>query len=498
MGSFPPFTRFISEIPPFNPRIPGLEPCLRNRLHRAGVFGFVYPNYPAVRCFLLKISLTLAIVVLWQAGARAQQFWLSTYEFPFGPKTSLALSGDTALLVGLTHGVARSVNEGLQFTQTLTGGHTHCLLTDNAGHVWAGSEGMIYRSEDAGLTWDSVNLGHDFAVVDMVRHPQAGLFAVTGELDNALGYVGGGVYFSGDEGTNWTPRNEGLGSYTALDQVGVDRHGRLYLSAMDEYLTGNGGLFISDDLGITWQHIPIQIDGKGVIENGVKAQYMTHLEISPDDTLYLGVMGTTGSAGVRLNLRRPLADVDQPGFWEPAFLYQFGTWWMDVLRHQIHFAVNGDRYTSVSGSQAMGGTYFADGPGHEWEHITYGLGFNVFGLYGPQHFAETRSGKLFMVQWMDERVYWTNRGASTPVEPVDPVPVYRLGPNPSAAGGVLRIEFEENGPDEITGYDLRGSCRTRISRPGKQCEINLPHQPGLYVLQMNFGGRQVTEKVLVR
>lgn len=475
-----------------------MKPCLCNRLHRAGVFGFVYPNYPAVRCFLLKTTFTLVICLLALTHSLAQQFWLTTYEFPFGPKTALALSGDTVLLVGLTHGIARSVNEGLQFTQTLTGGHIHCLLTDNAGHVWAGSEGKIYRSENTGLTWDSVSLGHDFAVVDMVRHPQGGLFAATVKVDSIMGYIGAGVFFSPDHGATWALRNAGLGNYLAVDQLAADRHGRLYLSAMDEYLTGNGGLFISDNLGMSWQHVPIQIDGKGVIENGVKAQYMTHLEISPDDTLYLGVMGTAGSAGVRLNLRRPLADVDQPGYWEPDFLYQFGTWWMDALRHQIHFAANGDRYSSVSGSQLMGGTYFANDPGEPWEHITYGLGHNVFGLYGPQHFVETSGGKVFMVQWMDERVYWTNRGASTPVEPVVPVAVYRLGPNPGAAGGVLRMEFEENGPDEITGYDLRGSCWTRISRPGKQCEINLPHQPGLYVLQMSFGGRQVTEKILVK
>ena len=48
-------------------------------------------------------------------NASGQQFWLTTYEFPGGTKTSLARSGDSTLFVGTAAGVIRSFNQGYKF-----------------------------------------------------------------------------------------------------------------------------------------------------------------------------------------------------------------------------------------------------------------------------------------------------------------------------------------------------------------------------------------------
>jgi photosystem II stability/assembly factor-like uncharacterized protein len=159
--------------------------------------------------------------------------------------------------VGLTSGVIRSCDEGVSFDNVLAARVVFSVYATASKQVLAGGSGIIYYTNDWGQTWDSVALATVYPVVQIVENPAGDLFAITGALDIELGYVGDGVFYSADRGVNWTARNSGLGIYKSCERIAVDKNGRLYLGAADEYSTGAGGLFVSDNDGLFWEHVNI-------------------------------------------------------------------------------------------------------------------------------------------------------------------------------------------------------------------------------------------------
>ncbi len=217
-----------------------------------------------MKAFLLSAALFL----LFEGSVFAQKFWLTTYEFPGGPKTGIAAIGDTCLVAGLTNGVLRSFNEGQNWNKVLESSAVFTVYATPEGVVLAGGKGRIFVSTDYGSTWDSVALGHQYPVVEFAHLADGGLFAITGLSDPSLGYVGAGVYFSDDDGATWTQRNNGFGNYLSCDQIAADTYGRVYVTVRDEVSQGPGGLFFSDNKGLNWHHVDIRFDGDGVVENG--------------------------------------------------------------------------------------------------------------------------------------------------------------------------------------------------------------------------------------
>ena len=51
---------------------------------------------------------------------QAQQFWLTTYEFPGGPKTAIALKDDSTMFVATAAGIIRSYNQANKFDTCFT------------------------------------------------------------------------------------------------------------------------------------------------------------------------------------------------------------------------------------------------------------------------------------------------------------------------------------------------------------------------------------------
>lgn len=440
---------------------------------------------------LAALLFTLALPL-----ASAQKFWLTTYEFPGGPKTGLAGIRDSCLFAGLTHGVLRSFNEGKSWQQVLHSGQVFTVHATDDGHVFAGGQGKIYFSNDYGNHWDSAALNLPYPVVDIAHNVDNQVFAVTNDIDTVLGYVGGGVYFSGDHGVSWVQRNKGLNNQLSCDQVAVDRYGRVYVTAQDEYSDGLGGLFVSTDNGLQWQHLDIRIDGDGVIENEIGVTYTTGLEISDQDSLYLNVMGVAGSASVRLNLHKHLEDLFAQSLWQRYTIHEGPSWWLDYPLTGIHFARNGDRYSSVPGSLSKGGTYFkAKNAG--WNQQLQGLGLDVFGNFSRQMFAEKSNGKIFMVQYFDERIYWADTSAVTGVHDGEwPDLAFQVAPNPVFESSSFRVSFEDDFEEKTVFLsDLYGRLVSSVTGRGAELEMRAPEQAGVYFI--DCAGRRVLPKLLV-
>lgn len=105
--------------------------------------------------------------------------------------------------------------------------------------TWGGG---LYRSADAGATWNPLKDGlpANLDVVDLV---------VTGGVVFA-GTADAGVFRSFDDGTTWSPANTGLGDVEVLQLV--SRNSDLFILIGD--LLG-ADLYVSRDLGATWEPI---------------------------------------------------------------------------------------------------------------------------------------------------------------------------------------------------------------------------------------------------
>ncbi len=423
---------------------------------------------------------------LCQTTLNAQRFWLTTYEFPDGAKTGIALSGDTALFVSSTNTVLRSYDEGRNFQRVLTTASPLVSLFANAeGKVWAGSIGKIYRSRDYGKTWDSIKLSHNYLITQFLKVKNGLLFSISNDI-NDTGFVGGGVYISKDDGINWSPRNTGLGNNLSADNIVADKNGRLFLTVRDE-IGSKGGLYMSENQGQTWQHIPLSVDGLGAIPNDIDVRIASGLSISPQDSLYISFEGVAGRVFVRLNLRKHLNDVMNPNFWQPTHVANTSLAFIDRALYPIHFARNGDFFSSARGSGNVGGTFFKRNNTKNWSHHTAGLGFSETQFLEQQFFAEKSNGKIFMVQWLDERIYTTDTSrlipTSTPsvFEP-KMVTVY---PNPVQKGGSLQIDLPETiDNQQIIITNSQGQIIQQGVYSGKNLNIKTPTVAGIYWLRI--------------
>jgi photosystem II stability/assembly factor-like uncharacterized protein len=150
---------------------------------------------------------------------------------------------DTILFAGTVgHGVYRSTNNGLNWTAANAGitsiavvafalKDTNIFIGDNAGYV--------YRSPDDGLTWlDAGNPG----TMDMNTLVVKGNKLVAG-------LASGGVYFTTNNGSNWTQINYGLPS-NAVFSLGVQDTNLFTSTGNRVYRSSNDSSWTEIDQGL--------------------------------------------------------------------------------------------------------------------------------------------------------------------------------------------------------------------------------------------------------
>jgi len=431
------------------------------------------------KILLLSFALCCVFPIL-----HAQKFWLLTYEFPGGPKTGIAAAGDSCLVVGLFDGVLRSVNEGDHWDTVLEASGVYSVHATEDGVVLAGGAGKIFFSDDYGVLWDSVSLGHDYLVTGFLDVGPDKLFAITGNLGD-IDFEGAGVYFSSDGGSQWTPRNTGLSPNLGCDWIAKDDNGRIYVTIREE-LNKSGGLFYSDNDGMQWHKVDISIDGMGVIEDEVVVYRTTGLSVSPEDSLYLSVEGVAGTVAIRLNLSKHIDDLQSAGYWNRRKIFDVVSWWLDRPLNGIHYAQNGDWYSSLSASISVGGTFFKKSGSAGWNRQTQGLGLDIFNNFSAQEFVEKSSGKIFMVQFLDERIYWADTSQVTSVGevPIRENEELQVFPNPVVTGESFQVFCgEASGEREILLVGQYGNILDRRTFRGPVVELKAPENQGIFFLR---------------
>lgn len=446
----------------------------------------------------MKIYLIAIFLILFSGPGFTQKFWLTTYEFPGREKTAITISSNGCLIVSLTKGVIKSCDEGNSFSTVLNASTVYTLFSDTLGTIFVGGKGKIFRSFDNGPTWDSVTVATTYPINKIIQNSQGHLFASTGVLTNEYGYIGDGVFFSNDKGLTWSKRNEGLGIYTCIEQIAIDKNDRIYVATADEYVTGNGGMFISENNGTLWEHINISVDGRNAINDQIKVANGWSISVSPQDSIYFSFFGTAVNTSVRLNTVKHISEIRNNTHWKVYNVNNSISWWQDKLLNPIHFARNGDKYSSVSGSINFGGTFFNKNNQSTWQKINFGLGIDIDGLQNIQYFAESQKGKIFMIQTLDERVYYTDTSVvtSTPNEnqAFEQINVF---PNPVHGGDKVFFDnFLENQKVHIKCYTASGKVAFE-SIDFTNNNIHAPQQQGVYFLSFETGKYKEIIKLIV-
>lgn len=445
-----------------------------------------------------RIIITSAIFIFLLNYASAQQFWLTTYEFPGGPKTCLTRYGDSTLFVGTASGIMRSYNQGFKFDTALTNPGIVSLLATNNQILLAGTRGKIYRSTNWGNTWDSIMLNQNFPVIKFIEKSNGHLFAITG-LTDLNGYTGAGVYFSDNNGITWTQRNNGLGGYLCCDEITADKNGRLYVAVADEFNTGNAGLFYSDNEGLQWNHVDITIDGRSAINDSIQLTKTSGLAVSPADSLFISFEGVANNVAVNLNICKSIADITANNKWSVLNVRNNATWWNDGQMNTIHFAKNGDRYSSVEGSINVGATLYSKSGTNTWNKQTEGLGLALGGVRNYQVFTETSDGKIFMVQLLGELINVTDTSHYTPtgLPENENGTAFKVYPNPVSANTEMTIEFEHAKPRIIQVQDFSGCLIKQGTTENTTYQFSAPLAKGIYFLVIQESNRQVVKKLTI-
>ncbi len=429
----------------------------------------------------------------------AQPFWQLTNEFEYGPKTGITVLDDSCFLVSSSQGVMISCDQGQSLEMVLASSAIFTIFATPSGTILAGGAGKIFTSTDRGVSWDSVSIGGTHPVIQFAGLSDGSLFAITGVLTIGSGYVGDGVFYSPDSGQTWMSRNEGLGNFLGCLKITSDRNGRLYLAVIDEMVTGNGGLFISDDQGLHWEHINIVINGQGDVANDIQVSTTSGLSISGEDSLYFSFYGLADNSLVQLNIYKHIDDIRQANPWKVLSVLGGNAWYLDRPLNDIYFARDGVWYSSHWGTLKVGGTYISRNRGLTWERHDSGLGLSVDGFRSSQYFAEIGDGHIFMVQFLDERIYQH----SEPTTPVQELPDYltriTLYPNLVDPGSRLNLKMPEAARKyQITLYDLHGRSWHSTTVRSEFVSLNTPPVAGTYYLRIGSDGHFIIRPLIVQ
>jgi len=199
---------------------------------------------------------------------------------------------------------AKSTNGGVSFTDNKSGVHvdTHALTVapSDPSQVWLGTDGGIYKSTDAGLTWGNKNTSQFNATqfMSIAVHPTDPNFTIGGTQDN-------GTNFFQPAGT-WTRSDYGDGGYAQIDQNAANvtnvRMYHTYFNAtgLQGYATTNTSTAFEN-----WTFRGCQVLGattNGITCNGV-VNFYAPLERGPGNpnTIYYGSDRLYRSADEGLN-----------------------------------------------------------------------------------------------------------------------------------------------------------------------------------------------------
>lgn len=442
-----------------------------------------------MRALFLFIYLSLAF-----NSAYAQKFWLTTYSFPGGYKNGIEKINDSLILVSTENSLLASTDKGVNWDVKLNASKINCIYHAKNNRIFLGGAGKVFYSDNL-LNWDSLVLPTGYQILQFVENNSA-IYLISGGFNTVQGYVGDGIYKSNNNGITWERKNNGLGSILSSQFIKVDKYDRLIAAFADNNISNQSGIYISSDNADTWQRIIVKVDGKGAISSeALRIEDFTNLSITDEDSVVISFDGTANNVGVRLNLTKHIDDLLLNNFWTKITVFNSNMWWMDRSMGPLHISQKGDWYSSLQGTFNTGGSLYSNTKGSTWLRHQYGLGIDFSGSFNTQKFIEMGNGRIYMIQYGDERVYFTDTSQFNNVDN-NYQSTISFYPNPIFNDQLLNIEFNSTQTKDIKIYNLDAQLIDEIQSNENIVRYKF-NSKGVYIIYVNEAGRIYYNKVIV-
>ena len=215
----------------------------------------------------LFIVLVVAfLLVLLQKMLIAQSYWDQTAG-PYGGSVNNVLKIDSLTALAATNdgGIFKTTDAGATWNRAgLNEATVYKLFADSANVIYAATEVLgIFTSDDNGATWTLSSNGISSEKI------YAFVADTTGSV--IAGSKDAGIFRTTNHGQSWSPQNLGLNNLTILS-LAVDTTGTVLAG------TEGGGIYYSTDNGFTWTQF----------NNVLTVQSVTVLTVGSDGTIYAG------------------------------------------------------------------------------------------------------------------------------------------------------------------------------------------------------------------
>ncbi len=364
-----------------------------------------------------------------------------------------------------------------------------------------GMTGHVYKSSNAGLTWDTVTYDPYNSFWFDLENPDT-VFASFG-----IGCFDDGIYYSTDEGSTWQNLNWFYGP-TCIIKVP-------YLGILIAGTKG-GGVYRSVNNGANWVQINDSLDN-----NNVLSLTLAYLPIVPPAPMVLYVAGTKGGIYYYSDylLVNPPSD-----YWHstntavnsiiPAVTSNGGNevWaamgggsWSDGMYHSIDFGVTWSvseywpYITDILMNPANGNTIYAadsgsgvkmtNNNGLSWKKINSNLGDSVVFCL-----AQGTSDTTRLYAGTSHGIYVWDVSAGVGCSDKDLNDQVALSPNP--AKDVISIMIPQQEPYiNVNISDVNGKVIKNYHFSGDKTEISIDDlAKGLYLVEINLGKSRVFKK----
>ena len=375
-------------------------------------------------------------------------------------------------------GLFKSTDDGLTWTPIL--GITKpvsAIFISSKGYVVIGTTNEIYTSKNNGGSWVKAEFNIFYAPKDFAEDKDNNLYAAFGHY-MAPFPLGLGVLKSIDDGVTWVPHNNGFNNHTSVWEIATDGHGRLYAGVFGK------GLYVSTDKGTSWEHIQIEIDGQGVVNNLIDGRESLALEISPDDSIYYSLTGASGTVGVEMVLKNSYEGAITGINWTIVRTHNLGWFWMYRASHSLLFMDSKHILGSTVGGATSAGPVASNNYGNYWVINSTGIDA-INGNYNRMYMAKNADKRVYLIQEMDNQLYYTDAYKSPKVGIEEPlVTALKVYPNP--ASDILNFKVEDEWMSGyLTIFDMAGRVYAKENINNSSSKINISELPaGIYIIQL--------------
>lgn len=299
--------------------------------------------------------------------------------------------------------------------------YVSCLASSGANLFAGGREDGVFFSSDNGTNWSTINTGLTNTSIRALAASSSG-----GGDTNVFAGTLGGVFLSTNNGTNWTAVNSGLTStviYSLAVVPGGAGGAKVFAGTRD------GGVFRSTDNGTSWLSV----------NNGLTISYVHALAVSPNGAggtnLYAGVYGVgvflSTNDGDNWTEIRTSPTYPNPYVWtivaspngsggtnlfagtESGLFLHNGNIWTNVLNYYVPaVAVSG---ANISAARYGTSPLFSYSNGNGWigVHAAPGISLDIraFVHSGTNLFAGTNGGGV--IRSWNNGISWGPSGLSS-------------------------------------------------------------------------------------